>query len=144
MRSMVANEENPAASAFRAHSISVSPGVPGTGFGSPIPMSMSDPSASHSAPTAGYRGQQRHLVLRFQGSIPAHVLSVHHDRADGHDPVELRPELVRELIEQRADIGGVQLEQRGTGDLPKRREQPDLHGTTAAIAPEICRANDGV
>src|SRR6266508_3121719 len=144
MRSMVANEENPAASAFRAHSTSVSPGVPGTGFGSPIPMSMSDPSSGHPAPTAGHRRQERHLLVRFQSTIPTHVLSVHHDRAGGHDPVELGPELVRELIEQRADVGGVQLEQRGTGDLPKRREQPDLHGTTAAIAPEICRANDGV
>src|SRR5919106_6197928 len=38
MRSMVATEENSADSARRAHSRRVAPSVPGTGFGSPIPI----------------------------------------------------------------------------------------------------------
>ena len=69
---------------------------------------------------------------------------IHLDGSGRDDSLELRPELVRELMEQRTHIGGVDLQDRRTREFPERREQPDLHGSITAIASEICRANAGV
>src|SRR4029077_6930601 len=55
MRSIVPSEEKPASSAARAHSVSWSPVVPGTVFGSPIPSSISLLSSTYSSFVASFQ-----------------------------------------------------------------------------------------
>ena len=142
MRSIVESEEKPAPSARRAHSINNSPGVPGMGFGNPMPMSIVTPFSVRLV-TAGHRRQQGHLVVRPERPVPAGGLAVHHYRSYPHDAVEFGAQPLGELIEERAHVGGIQLEDRGAGQFPQGGEESNSHhATSSKTSRVIWSAND--